>query len=85
MTTSFACAPLGMTTFPLEVTSCATVATTPSPTLAFFELMDWSIVTVMAVPAGTEFAACVKVVMPRKSATRDTEKRLLEFISVTSR
>jgi hypothetical protein len=41
-------------------------------------------VTVMAVPAGTEVAAWARVAKEKQSAIRDNEKRVREFISVTS-
>jgi hypothetical protein len=46
--------------------------------------MDWSMVTVIAVPAGTEVAACVKVVRPKEKAKTDTENRVRKLIYVTS-
>src|SRR5712692_1031768 len=76
LTTSLACEPLGITTLPSAVTSRATVATTPWPSCAFFELMDWSIVTVMAVPAGIEVAACVTVAREKQRPISDKEKRV---------
>jgi hypothetical protein len=46
--------------------------------------MDWSMVTVMGVPAGIELAAWVTVAREKQKAISDTEKRMREFISVTS-
>src|SRR5262249_10033628 len=56
-TTSFALAPLGITTLPSTVTSLETLPATLWPTLAVFEFTDWLVVTLMAVPAGRFVAA----------------------------
>src|SRR5712692_4097372 len=69
-TTSVACAPLGIRDFPPTTTSRATLAGTCCPTLAFFELTDWSRVTVICVPAGISAARRDRGMATNKRATR---------------
>ena len=78
-----------MTTFLLTSTSCETLATTPCPALASFELMDWSSVTVIFVPSGNEVAArdgaTIRHNVAGKHNTASKQlKRIRGFISITS-
>src|SRR4051812_40480374 len=73
-----------MTTLPLVVTLRETVATTGCPSFASFELMDWSTVTVMPVPAGTDVAARERTGNTRNSTAKTARERVRGFIEVAS-
>src|ERR1700741_3864832 len=83
LTTTLACAPLGITTLPFTVTFCATLATTPCPALASLELMDWSMVTVIFDPVGSDVAETTAGSI-KHNVINTAEKRARGFISVTS-
>src|SRR5260370_356241 len=53
LTVNFTAEPLGITTFPPDITSCATEPDTVWPILAVFDLTDWSVTTEIFVPCGT--------------------------------
>ncbi|PYU49481.1 MAG: hypothetical protein DMG48_16635 [Acidobacteria bacterium] len=84
LTVSLTGAPLGITTLPPEITSCATEPVTDCPALALFELTDWSVTTVIFVPSGTVPAAWTSAGNTNASARKIEANRIWDFISVTS-
>src|SRR6266478_5368083 len=77
--------PLGITTLPPDITSCATEPLTGCPAFAVFELTDWSVTTVIFVPSGTVPPAWAIAGNTSASARKIEASRIRDFISVTSR
>src|SRR5216684_965430 len=84
LTVNFTSEPLGITTFPPDVTSCEIVPNTVWPILAVLELTDWSVTTKIFAPAGSVPLASASAGDITASARRIETKRIREFISVTS-
>src|SRR5712692_1470349 len=84
LTVSLTGDPLGITTFPPDVTSCATEPVTVCPILAVLELTDWSVTTEIFAPAGTVPLACASAGNSNASPRKIKINRIREFISVTS-
>ncbi|PYU80767.1 MAG: hypothetical protein DMG50_18730 [Acidobacteria bacterium] len=84
LTDNFTADPLGITTLPPDVTSCATEPVTVCPALAVLELTDWSVTTEIFAPAGTVPPASASAGTSRASARKIETNRTREFISVTS-
>src|SRR5216684_5578038 len=85
LTVSLTGEPLGITTLPPTITSCATDPVTVCPALAVFELTDWSVTTVIFVPSGTVPPAWASAGNTSASARKIEASRIRDFISVTSR
>src|SRR6266851_3109165 len=84
LTVNFTAEPLGITTFPPDITSCATEPDTVWPILAVLELTDWSVTTEIFVPCGTVLPACANAGRKSANARKTTIVRIRGFISVTS-